>query len=79
LRDDECRSLFIPVGCAHGFQALTDPADVAYRIDHPHNPAEDVTIAFDDPDLSVPWPLPPTLLSDRDLRGRLLSEVLSNS
>jgi dTDP-4-dehydrorhamnose 3,5-epimerase len=79
LRDDECRSLFIPVGCAHGFQALTDPADVAYRIDRPHNPAEDVTIAFDDPDLSVPWPLPPTLLSDRDLRGRLLSEVLSNS
>jgi len=78
LRDDECRSLFIPVGCAHGFQALTDPADVTYRIDRPHDPAEDVTIAFDDPELSIPWPLPPTLLSDRDRRGRLLGDVLSD-
>ncbi|MGH8773941.1 MAG: dTDP-4-dehydrorhamnose 3,5-epimerase family protein [Jiangellaceae bacterium] len=78
LRDDECRSLYIPVGCAHGFQALTDPADVAYRIDRPHDPAEDVTIAFDDPDLSILWPLPPTLLSDRDRRGQLLGDVLGS-
>ena len=31
-------SLYIPAGCAHGFQALTDPADVSYRIDSPHAP-----------------------------------------
>ena len=59
-------SLFVPAGCAHGFQALTDPADTSYRIDRPHDPAEDVSIVFDDPELGIPWPLPVTLMSDRD-------------
>jgi dTDP-4-dehydrorhamnose 3,5-epimerase len=68
-------SLYIPAGCAHGFQALTDPADVAYRIDRPHDPSEDVTIAFDDPDLAIPWPLPVALTSDRDRQARTLAEL----
>jgi dTDP-4-dehydrorhamnose 3,5-epimerase len=66
LRDDEQASLYVPVGCAHGFQALTDPADVSYGIDCPHDPAEDVSIAFDDPELAIPWPLPVTAMSQRD-------------
>jgi dTDP-4-dehydrorhamnose 3,5-epimerase len=66
LRDDEQVSLYVPAGCAHGFQALTDPADVSYRIDRPHDPTEDVSIAFDDPDLAIPWPLPVTTMSKRD-------------
>jgi dTDP-4-dehydrorhamnose 3,5-epimerase len=66
LRDGEQVSLYVPVGCAHGFQALTDPADVSYRIDRPHDPSEDVSIAFDDPELAIPWPLPVTFMSQRD-------------
>jgi dTDP-4-dehydrorhamnose 3,5-epimerase len=66
LHDDEQVTLYVPVGCAHGFQALTDPADVSYRIDRAHNPTEDVSIAFDDPELAIPWPLPVTLRSRRD-------------
>jgi len=59
-------SLYIPAGCAHGFQALTDPADVAYRINREHHPAEDVSIAFDEPELAIPWPLPVSVMSQRD-------------
>ena len=66
LRDDEQLSIYVPAGCAHGFQALTEPADVAYRIDRPHDPAEDVAIAFDDPELAIPWPLPVSVISRRD-------------
>ena len=66
LRDDEQVSLYVPAGCAHGFQALTDPADVSYRIDRPHDPSEDVSIAFDDPGLAIPWPLPVSAMSGRD-------------
>jgi dTDP-4-dehydrorhamnose 3,5-epimerase len=69
-------TVYVPAGCAHGFQALTDPADVAYRIDRPHDPSEDVAIAFDDPELAIPWPLPVTLTSDRDRRAPSLGEVL---
>jgi dTDP-4-dehydrorhamnose 3,5-epimerase len=66
LRDSEQVSLYVPAGCAHGFQALTGPADVSYRIDRPHDPAEDVSIACDDPELAIPWPLPPAARSARD-------------
>ncbi|MFF2775499.1 dTDP-4-dehydrorhamnose 3,5-epimerase family protein [Streptomyces sp. NPDC058052] len=69
-------TLYIPAGCAHGFQALTGPADVSYRIDRPHDPSEDVTIAFDDPDLAVPWPLPVASVSRRDREAPSLAEVL---
>jgi dTDP-4-dehydrorhamnose 3,5-epimerase len=66
-------TLFVPAGCAHGFQAMTDPADVAYRIDRPHDPTEDVSIAFDDPELAIPWPLPVSVMSPRDRRALSVS------
>jgi dTDP-4-dehydrorhamnose 3,5-epimerase len=66
LSGDTQVTLYVPAGCAHGFQALTEPADVSYRIDREHDPAEDVAITFDDPELAIPWPLPVTLLSERD-------------
>jgi dTDP-4-dehydrorhamnose 3,5-epimerase len=66
LRDDEQVTLYVPAGCAHGFQALSGTADVFYIIDRAHDPAEDVSIAFDDPGLAIPWPLPVTIMSSRD-------------
>jgi dTDP-4-dehydrorhamnose 3,5-epimerase len=80
LNGDTQRSLYIPAGCAHGFQALTDPADTSYRIDREHEPFEDLTIAYDDPELAVPWPLPVTVMSDSDRTAkplRLLTAELS--
>jgi len=76
LRDTEQVSLYVPAGCAHGFQALTEPADVAYRIDRPHDPAEDVSIAFDDPELGIPWPLPPAYVSERDRQAGSLAAAI---
>jgi dTDP-4-dehydrorhamnose 3,5-epimerase len=76
LDDVSHRSVIVPAGCAHGFQALTDPADVCYRIDREHDPSEDVTIAWDDPDLGIEWPLPVTGMSDRDRVAPRLAAVL---
>lgn len=77
LRDTEQISLYVPAGCAHGFQALTDPADVSYRIDRPHDPSQDVSIAFDDPELGIPWPLPVTFMSRRDRTAASLDRALA--
>jgi len=77
LRDDEQTSLYVPAGCAHGFQALTEPADVSYRIDREHDPAEDVAIAFDDPELAIPWPLPVSAMSARDRQAPSLAAAVS--
>ena len=76
LRDDTQVSLYVPAGCAHGFQALTEPADVSYRIDRPHDPDDDVTIVFDDPSLAITWPLPVAAMSERDRLAPALSDAV---
>jgi len=78
LRDSEQVSLYVPAGCAHGFQALTDPADVSYRIDRPHDPTEDLSIAYDDPELAIPWPLPVTIRSERDRLAPPLAAAITS-
>jgi dTDP-4-dehydrorhamnose 3,5-epimerase len=80
LNGTEQRSIYIPPGCAHGFQALTETADTAYRIDRAHDPSEDLTIAHDDPSLAIPWPADVTIMSDSDRAARplyLLTDELS--
>jgi len=76
LRDHEQTSLYVPAGGAYGFQALTDPADVSYSIDCPHDPADDVSIAFDDAELAIPWPLPVTAMSQRDRLAQTLATAM---
>jgi dTDP-4-dehydrorhamnose 3,5-epimerase len=66
LDDETMHTLYIPRGFLHGFQALTDTADTCYRIDAEHDPSADLAVAFDDPDLAIAWPLPPTMVSARD-------------
>jgi dTDP-4-dehydrorhamnose 3,5-epimerase len=67
LDDERFWHLFIPPGMLHGFQVLSEVADVCYRIDRPHDPAEDVSVRYDDPDLGIVWPDPVTTISNRDL------------
>ena len=69
-------TLYVPAGCAHGFQALTHIADVSYLIDRRHDPSEDVSIAFDDPDLAIPWPLAVTVTSLQDRLAPPLTEAI---
>ena len=72
-------SVYIPAGCAHGFQSLTDPSDVSYRIDRAHDPEEDITISYKDTELDISWPLTVTMVSDRDERAPSLGEALKPS
>jgi dTDP-4-dehydrorhamnose 3,5-epimerase len=77
LDDVDHVSVFLPAGLAHGFQALTDVADVCYRIDAEYRPEAEAGIAWDDPQLSIPWPQPVTVISDRDRRHPSLADVIA--
>ena len=66
LDDTTFRHLYVPPGMLHGFQALTEVADVCYRIDRPHDPSDDLAVSCHDPDLGIDWPLHPGQLSPRD-------------
>ena len=59
--------LWIPAGFAHGFLTLTDSADVLYKASEPYDPAAERSIAWDDPDIGISWPLDSApILSARD-------------
>jgi dTDP-4-dehydrorhamnose 3,5-epimerase len=78
LDDRDHRSVWLPRGLAHGFQVLTDIADVCYRIDRVHEPGFDATVRWDDPELGVDWPLPVTDMSERDRSAPLLADLLDH-
>lgn len=60
-------ALYIPVGFAHGFQALGDGAEILYMIDRPYVAAAARGLRWNDPALRVVWPEPVTVISERDL------------
>jgi dTDP-4-dehydrorhamnose 3,5-epimerase len=77
LTAENKRQIYIPPGFAHGFQALTDAAEVQYKQTELYTPAAEKTIAWNDPDLGIAWPIPNPILSNRDQRGMSLKDYLS--
>lgn len=77
LDDERMRELYVPVGFAHGFCALSDVADVLYKQTAYYDPAVERGIAWNDPDVGIQWPLPAGELtvSERDAVAPLLSEI----
>jgi dTDP-4-dehydrorhamnose 3,5-epimerase len=67
--------LYVPPGLAHGFVVLSEVAQVEYKCTRLYEPKAELTIAWDDPDLAIPWPTRSPLLSERDRRGSRLRDV----
>lgn len=76
LDDIDHQGVHLPPGVAHGFQALSEIADVCYRIDAVHRPEADVAIAWNAPDMVLHWPLPAPLVSKRDSTAPRLADLL---
>jgi len=66
ISSDEKNQMLIPVGFAHGFQVLSDTAEILYKCTDTYFPSGDRGILWSDPDLDIPWPLPNPLLSEKD-------------
>jgi len=66
LSDANHRQLWIPAGFAHGFCVTSDVADVVYRCGSYYDPERERGIAWDSPELAIPWPTSAPLLSGRD-------------
>lgn len=60
------QSIYIPKGCAHGFQTLADATSLLYRIDQAYVALAARGIRYDDPQLRIPWPLEVAAISERD-------------
>ncbi len=57
--------IFIPPGVAHGFASLTDMT-ITYLVDGYYNPADELGVAWDDPDIGADWGVTDPVLSQRD-------------
>jgi dTDP-4-dehydrorhamnose 3,5-epimerase len=76
LSAENFRQLYIPAGCAHGFCVLSDSAQVQYKCTELYDPADELGIAYDDPELAITWPITDPVLSERDRRHGRLSDVV---
>jgi dTDP-4-dehydrorhamnose 3,5-epimerase len=78
LSDDNRLALYVPKGFAHGFQALSDDVEVLYHMSTVYHPGSAAGIRFDDPAISIQWPLPAEFVSERDRLLPLLAAAASH-
>jgi dTDP-4-dehydrorhamnose 3,5-epimerase len=77
LDDERLRVLYVPVGFAHGFCVLSEEADVVYKQTSYYFPDVEGSIAWNDPDVAIEWPMAPqeATVSERDAQAPLLRDV----
>lgn len=66
LTADNRRALYVPEMFAHGYQALTDGAEVVYQVGEFYTPGYERGIRYDDPAFGIEWPMPVTVISEKD-------------
>jgi dTDP-4-dehydrorhamnose 3,5-epimerase len=59
-------AFYIPQGFAHGFQSLTDEAEIFYQMSDVYAPDYARGIRWNDPAFAIDWPLPVTVISAKD-------------
>jgi dTDP-4-dehydrorhamnose 3,5-epimerase len=69
------RQLWIPPNFAHGFLVISETAEVEYKVTEPYRPQSEIAIAWNDPELGVPWPVLVPTLSARDSAAPRLAEL----
>ena len=75
LDDERHLQLYVPTGFAHGFCAVTDVVDFVYKVGSYYDPATERGIAWDDPDLAIPWPVEEPNVSPRDRANPTLDQI----
>jgi dTDP-4-dehydrorhamnose 3,5-epimerase len=66
LTADNRRQLYVPEGCAHGYQTLEDDTEVLYQCSEFYTPEAERGVRWDDPAFRIAWPLPVAEVSDKD-------------
>lgn len=69
------KMLYVPIGFAHGFCALTDDVEFVYLCGNYYYPQGERGIIWNDPDLAIDWPVKQPLLSDKDRRNSRLKDL----
>jgi len=72
LSADNGRMLYLPMGCAHGYQTLEPRTEIYYMTSFYYAPSAVRGRRFDDPAFNIRWPLPPIMVSEQDRNWPLM-------
>jgi dTDP-4-dehydrorhamnose 3,5-epimerase len=75
LGEDDHRALYVPERFAHGYQALQDSTETSYQVGEFYAPETEGGLRFDDARLKLQWPLPLSVISEKDRAFRPLVEI----
>jgi len=75
LTADSFKQIYVPPGFAHGFCVVSGEAQLEYKCTDIYDPASEVGIAWNDPDLGISWPVSDPILSPRDRQHPRLAAV----
>jgi dTDP-4-dehydrorhamnose 3,5-epimerase len=76
LSAENFRQIWVPPGFAHGFCVTSAVAEVEYKCTDFYDPTDEITIAWNDPEIGVAWPSAEPILSKRDAEAPRLGDVL---
>jgi dTDP-4-dehydrorhamnose 3,5-epimerase len=72
------RTVYIPAGCAHGFQTLEDDTEMTYAVSEFYHPEVERGVRWNDPAFGITWPIAEVILSEKDLNLPLFSPQLND-
>lgn len=78
LSEDKANMLYVPEGFGHGFCTLSSECEVFYKCTNVYSPEHEQGIIWNDPELSIQWPVDNPILSEKDSKNKLLSQVENN-
>ncbi len=78
LTAENHRGIYIPERFAHGYQALEDDTETTYHVGEFYTPGSEGGLLYDDPLLRLEWPLPVSVMSDKDRQWKPLAEIESD-
>ena len=76
LSAENHRALYVPEMFAHGYQALTDGAEVVYQVGEFYTPGYERGLRYNDPVFNIEWPLSVSEISEKDAAWSLFESVL---
>lgn len=74
LSEDNYRALYVPERFAHGYQVLRDRTETSYQVGEFYTPGCEGGLLYNDPRLGLRWPLPASVISDKDRSWKPLHE-----
>jgi dTDP-4-dehydrorhamnose 3,5-epimerase len=75
LNEANMRALYVPERFAHGYQTLCDNTDTSYQVGEFYTPSAEGGLMYNDPDLGLEWPLPVSVISQKDQNFLPLREI----